>query len=190
MVYRSQQRLGQYLLTRSGSGKYVTEVLGAELSKSSSYSEQRDASFFAVPSVCKYRLSSETNEQGVFINIKSFSPRSSGRLRIFGGLTSEDNVLFDSNAPLVHLSSSSDYAYEVVKGVGVQRVNVTAPCGLATVLLEVNNSDAYLLTNASQAQVDYSLQMSYHSIAGDDGYLCRQYCTFSFSFCVCIFHLH
>lgn len=169
VVSQSTQRLDRYL-SSTAVLKSTVEIVGTERDDDMAYQNQADSSLFEVPSVCKYRLNSGSF-QAVSILIENFSPRENGRLRIFAGLDDQDAVLYDSNFPKQYIRGGT-YSGRTVNGHLVQSANVTAPCGQATIIVEVNNTD----TAEAMAMVDYNLHLVYHTVDSDNGELCSAYC--------------
>jgi cubilin len=171
LTYTTSQRLGSFLTTTAGS-KSLTAVRGVDRSSRTSYDKQRAESYFSVPTVCKYRLDSGSH-QAVAIEITNFSPQNNGHLRVYGGLDSQDALLFDSYFPERYLRWPSRYVGREENGVWLQSVNVTAPCGQATVVVETNSTAG---NGTRDDTVDYSLHFVYYAIAADSGQECSAYC--------------
>jgi hypothetical protein len=164
--YASLQRQQQYLHLHEGA-KELLSLQGHDLTRTSSYAAQAADSVFSAPQVCKYRLDSGS-PQAIQINVQDFTPRDNGRLVVYGGLNSEDAILFDSSFPELYLRHKSQFTATVVHGVVKQSVNLVAPCGQATIVLHTNHS--------ALARVDYSLTMEYFAIPTDSGQKCKAYC--------------
>jgi hypothetical protein len=78
-----------------------------------------------------------------------------GRLRIYGGTLGNDALLYDSD---LFSRTQRD-----------QRVNVTAPCGRCTIVLETNSTSSSVL-------VDYAMDLSFFALQTDVGdALCAAY---------------
>ena len=159
--YRTSQRLDAYLKSRAGfkASEYIQgDATDPDLVGLSSVPRDLpDTSRFTVAALCKYRLRTGST-QAIDIDVHRFRKHGGARLVIYGGVAGDDAVVFDS----------SDYS-------GSQSVQeqVSAPCGLATVLL-------YTGTNSSQltpmvAGRDYSTILHFTKTSGDDGTICRKY---------------
>jgi hypothetical protein len=114
---------------------------------------------FQSPSVCKYHLSSGvSSRQAIIVQLRSLSlsqASTTGRLRIYGGILGNDALLYDSD-----LYSRTQRE---------QRVNVTAPCGRCTIVLETNSTNSSVL-------VDYAMDLSFFAMQTDIGdALCAAY---------------
>jgi hypothetical protein len=126
--------------------------------------------------MCKYRIDSGSL-QAVAINIENFRPQRDGHLIIYGGLSSDDAIMFDSNYPEKYLRAPSRYVSTVARGVWTQSVNLTAPCGQATIILQPNITKDFEDTEPSMAvMVDYSLHIVYYALTQDSGQECSAYC--------------
>lgn len=144
------------LLSLQGSFDYNPSPNSTSLSNNNINNQAQ----FASPLVCKYWLENSeitalSKKQAISITINRVSITNNGRLRIYGGLSGDDNLLFDSNIAKV-----------------TYPVNVTMPCGRGLVFLESNS------TNKSTTVVDYGFQIGYSLVNYDQGAICQAYCKF------------
>ncbi|KAJ1421699.1 hypothetical protein B484DRAFT_120343 [Ochromonadaceae sp. CCMP2298] len=151
VTYRAQQDLRAFLRS-STDHKTLTQLVGTD---SSAYAKQSSASALELSGVCKYRLTAPG--EAIAITVGQFRPQSQGRLRIYGGLTATDALLFDSQYPYL-----GNGLVTLVKDSGiVQTASVTAPCGYATVLLDGVDERG---NTTIPTQIDFQLDLSYATV--------------------------
>lgn len=185
VTYQSTQRLGRFLQSTS---EYKSTVAIQVVARDASvdYVSQREGSVFLVPAVCKYRLNSGS-AQAIAITIDNFTPGQNGHLLIYGGLNGSDALIYDSNAPRKYLAQGKFEAY-FENGVLRQRAEIFAPCGRATIVLQVNSSMQVTDTGGTDVPlVDHGLRLVYNTVGEDLGQLCTNYCKF---FCVFLVHFY
>lgn len=176
VTYQSTQWLGRFLQSTS-EYKSTVAVQAAARDPTVDFVTQRDNSMFLVPSVCKYRLNSGS-AQAIAIQIEDFTPGQNGHLLIYGGLNGSDALIYDSNAPRKYLANGK-FAAIYENGVLHQRASITAPCGRATIVLQVNSTAE--VTGAGGTNVpyiDHGLRLLYNTVDGDSNQLCASYCKF------------
>ena len=166
LTFNPAQRLDGYLMS-STNFKSTSVLSGVPRDRKQTYESQLSNSLLSASNVCKYRLDSGSFK-AIAIQVSQFIPQLNGRLRIYGGLNSEDALIFDSNFPELYMRAGSQQRVSQVNGVVQHSANITAPCGQATIVLEQNNT--------ASTEVDYSLQLIYFTVAADNGELCKQYC--------------
>jgi hypothetical protein len=101
---------------------------------------------FNIGNTCKYELNSNST-RAISIFVKSFESNRLGNLLIYGGIYGSDKVLLSA---LAH---------------DVSETRVIAPCGVATIILELNTSSVPL----------YTLDLEYNTVPEDHGELCIEY---------------
>ena len=140
---------------RSTALKKTVSVINGNNDISTSLSKfDANKDIFAAANTCKYHLKSGSNI-ALDIQIRQFrNPLiNGGRLIIYGGKYGFDSVLYDSFLTPLPISGKI----------------FTAPCGVATILLQSNNSDG---------NVDYFLDFGYQVSESDSqsGRACSLYC--------------
>lgn len=107
---------------------------------------------FRIGNTCKYHIVSSST-QAISINVKSFRSNRLGNMLIYGGIYGSDSILVSALAN------------------DVSDTHVIAPCGVATIVLELNSSSV----------PRHSLHLEYNTIREDHGELCIKYSKYSIS---------
>jgi hypothetical protein len=114
---------------------------------------------FEPASACKYEISSGS-DKAIQVKITSRLP-GTGVLKVYAGVYGNGNA--GDGLPTGNIGA----IYDESKGFTILPDTWIAPCGKATIILGLNDTDA--------SNIDYGLELSYSILAGDNGAACAAY---------------